>query len=507
MAKLYFFAIGGTGARILRALTHLMASGLTLGDFTLVPVVIDADQNNGDTRRALNALNLYRRIREGYASEVPQGGDFFATEVMRPGEALGTHGGSVHELSEFRLALQEVHTQSFKDYIRLSAMSPESQAMARLLFSEADLGSDMEVGFEGRPHMGTVVLNQLPQSAYYRNFAQNFGANDRIFIAGSIFGGTGAAGLPILVKNIREANLNGSVAANLRNAPIGALVALPYYGLQDAKTGLGIDGHKFRTMAKAALSYYEKNLIKNGSINSLYTIGDDPHAQYPNEKGGDKQTNPAHFVELASALALADFATSNSSELITQNGRALTPKVLEFGTQDVPDGHRIVFDNLARRTRQQIERGLVKYILFENYLKRYFPEKGEKITSKGDPVHFDDRFRQIAWYQDLESFNQDFSAFIGELAMNKDAFHPFAIEGIQNGYSESEEDILSMVFDRKFKKPFLGDSGPTQITNMARDAALQTKTVNTGPLRFLKVFNVGLDSILKKHQQQILPSA
>ncbi|MEJ1928874.1 hypothetical protein WDZ92_01190 [Nostoc sp. NIES-2111] len=498
MARLYFFAIGGTGARVLRALTHLLATGLDMGNFELVPVMIDADQQNGDTRRALTALNLYRRLREGYASDVPGKGDFFATPVIRPGEALGAQGAAVHMLTDFNLSLQDVADRTFKDYIRLSALSPESQAMARLLFSETDLSSHMVVGFEGRPHMGTVVLNQLPQSTYYRNFAQSFAEGDRIFIAGSIFGGTGAAGLPVLVKNIREATLDGNQAANLRNAPIGALVALPYYGLQDAETGKGIDGHKFRTMAKAALSYYEKNLIKNGTINRLYTIGDDPHAQYPNEKGGDKQTNPAHLVEIAAALAVADFATASSGDMITNNGRAQSPSVLEFGTKNPPTGHRVLFDDLAQATRQKVERGLTKYLLFEHYIRRYFADRAEKLGTKGDPVQFDERFRQLAWFQDLEKYNQDFAIFLGELARNKDAFHPFAIQGVDGGYQPTEEDIMSLVYGRKHRPGLFGKSGPTLITDEAYKAAKANKSTaaEKAPLRFLQIFNKALEAVL-----------
>ena len=509
MAKLYFFAIGGTGARVLRALTHLLASGLDMGGFTLVPVVVDADQSNGDTIRALDALNLYRRLREGYANEVPSVGDFFATEVMRPGEALTEQKTAIDGLTDFRLTIQNSHDRKFKDYISHSTLSTESQAMARLLFSEADLASEMVIGFEGRPHMGTIVLNQLPESPYYRNFASVFGTDDRIFIAGSIFGGTGAAGLPMLVKNIRNAMQSGTQLANMKNAKIGALVALPYYGLKDAETGKGIDGNKFRTMAKAALSYYEKNLINNRSINSLYTIGDEPHAIYENSKGGSAQTNPAHFVELASAMAISHFAKTEARDLETRDGRATSCNVLEFGTKNVPSGGRIVFDDLANTTRTRIEKCLVKYLIFENYIKRYFAEKGKDMTSMQDSIHFDKQFQQTAWYQDLLKYNTDFAKFIGELASNKDAFHPFAISKEANGYSHNEDEILSLVFGRPYiKTRLIGKSGPIKITDRVRDATNIHKglSADKAPLRFLSAFNKGLEKVLKEQQSQLLPT-
>ena len=62
MSKLYVFGIGGTGASVLRSLTHLMAAGVTCRD-TIVPVLIDPDINNGDLTRTISLLQRYVVIR------------------------------------------------------------------------------------------------------------------------------------------------------------------------------------------------------------------------------------------------------------------------------------------------------------------------------------------------------------------------------------------------------------------------------------------------------------
>ena len=48
--KLYIFGIGGTGSRVIKALTMLFAAGCKLGnDFdTVVQIIIDPDTGNGD---------------------------------------------------------------------------------------------------------------------------------------------------------------------------------------------------------------------------------------------------------------------------------------------------------------------------------------------------------------------------------------------------------------------------------------------------------------------------
>lgn len=43
-------------------------------------------------------------------------------------------------------------------------MSLENQAIMRMLFSNANLASDMNVGFKGNPNIGSIVLNQFTDS-------------------------------------------------------------------------------------------------------------------------------------------------------------------------------------------------------------------------------------------------------------------------------------------------------------------------------------------------------
>ena len=50
MSKLYVFAIGGSGSRVLRSLTMLMASGVGTSN-EIVPIIIDPDTPNGDRVR------------------------------------------------------------------------------------------------------------------------------------------------------------------------------------------------------------------------------------------------------------------------------------------------------------------------------------------------------------------------------------------------------------------------------------------------------------------------
>ena len=63
--KLYIFGIGGTGSRVIKALSMLFASGAKLdnGFDTVVPIIIDPDVSNGDLNRTKDILKLYQEIR------------------------------------------------------------------------------------------------------------------------------------------------------------------------------------------------------------------------------------------------------------------------------------------------------------------------------------------------------------------------------------------------------------------------------------------------------------
>src|SRR5690606_38280176 len=123
-------------------------------------------------------------------------------------------------------------------------------------------------------------------------------------------GGTGASGFPLLLKNLREAAPPLDNHNYLKNAEIGAISVLPYFGVKP-ETESEIEQSTFIAKTRAALRYYEKGV--NNSVNSMYYIGEEPKAGYENNEGGQDQRNDAHFIELASALAVLDFANANPS--------------------------------------------------------------------------------------------------------------------------------------------------------------------------------------------------
>lgn len=178
MAKIYLFCIGGTGSRVLRSLTMMMAAGVQLGANELVPVIIDPDTSNADLTRTVSLLNKYAAIRSKLQFSNDNESRFFRTEIRQI-------------LPNYTLRINDTDDKTFQQFIGYPSMSKANKALTKMLFSDKNLQSSMEVGFKGNPNIGSVVLNQIAHSTDFETFATNFSQGDKIFIISSIFGGTG----------------------------------------------------------------------------------------------------------------------------------------------------------------------------------------------------------------------------------------------------------------------------------------------------------------------------
>ena len=496
--KLFVFAIGGTGSRVLRSLTFLLASGAHLGGFDLVPIVIDPDDQNGDMNRNLDCLKLYRKIKADVAGYEPRKGDFFETNILAPDQ---TKDGLTGGFTDFRFNLQDVNNRKFSKYIGLDSMSEANKALTQLLFSDQDLASDMNVGFKGRPHMGAVVLNQIQDSEYFRNFAQSIDRQDRIFVISSIFGGTGAAGFPLLVKNIREATDGRVVYDKLQTVAIGALSVKPYFKLKDGNDK-EISSHAFMMKAKAALHYYSKNLINNGSVNILYSIGDDGGEPYPNEVGGAAQKNRGHFVELAGALAVIDFANLPGSEasLLTSSGKSGKPEVREFGTKEL-NGKGITLQTLTDKSKVKFTKNLVGYFLFNLFQDHHLTDSFRRTYAKTNQHRIDSAFIKTGFYQDFSKFNQNFKEWLGELKTNDVSFAPFSITWDNQTFSYVRKGLKNIAGKEEARLGSLDNLKGFEVVilDFLADAHKNHKQLGNQNHYFLEVFNHAFNRLTSKY--------
>lgn len=430
-SRLFIFAIGGTGSRVVKALTMLLAAGVDIKARQVIPIIIDPDSTNGDMKRTIEILKLYNRIRKKLTIKEGKS-KFFQTEIGTL-RSLSEDGDGASSLSEvYRYSIDGSKEGRFREFIDYSSLDEANRAFVDLLYSSGNLNLRLDEGFKGHPNIGAVVLNQYKDSHEFRNFAAEFSQNDRIFIVSSIFGGTGAAGFPLMLKNFR--NAKSEIATNsefLRNARIGALTVLPYFSVAPQKGGM-IDTDTFNSKAKAALSYYKRNIIDNRSLNALYYIGDDISQSYDYAEGQESQKNKAHLVEMIGALAIINFMNTANGDLETRNGKAVAPLYKEFGLRDVADP--LFFKHLPLSTTRRLFSPLTQYAYFCLYMRQQFDRSLNKQpwSNRGN-VKIDREFKQNSpFFDNVNRFNRHYWDWLKEMAGNKRGFMPFNLNAQEN---------------------------------------------------------------------------
>ncbi len=321
--KLFLFAIGGTGARVVRSLTMMLAAGVKGLDSSteIVPIIIDYDLSNGDKERAIKALEQYASIHSALYPDAVKGtkydDHFFMTNIIPLSHAGVANTQDLRKDFEFNFG-PTGSSIKFAKYLQKNAMqtNPSIQLTDQLLDAlydnsssnnkDAELELDMSKGFKGNPNIGSVVFHSLREMPEFKAFENVFDStNDRVFIVSSIFGGTGASGFPEIVNAIRSSN-----NAKVCNAIIGSAVVLPYFGLQPnnnpGNTG-AIDANSFNAKTRAALGYYASPGGLNSLVNGIYYIGDENHDAYAYSEGESSQQNDAHVVEFVAATSIIDF--------------------------------------------------------------------------------------------------------------------------------------------------------------------------------------------------------
>lgn len=424
--RLFLFCIGGTGARVMRSLVTLLASGVKVNMQKIVPIIIDVDSKNEDTARAIKSLDLYKLIRERvYASKNVPGDGFFLTDFSPLG-AEAVEGSNLSNIkTAFQLEFGNI-TKTFYNYLEVARMNDNSQNLLRLLFDDSpendrntELNLNLTVGFKGNPNIGSIIFNELTTTEEYKYFARAFTPNDRIFIVSSIFGGTGSSGFPQLVKNLRRNT--GNMNDALKTAKIGASVVMPYFTVEDSPNS-AVDARNFMSKTKAALSYYEKELRGTDRLDAMYYLYDEPGNPYANNEGGAAQKNDAHLVEMLAAMSIVKFANQAQFENQTEYhdyGMKTKDAVTNF-THIFEDANRDVFITRPLTTMMYFAKLYNSVLPFSIFQKEKDFAKYLELKHKWNDARF--------IYKDIGIFlNEHFTAYMREVARNS-KFEPLNID-------------------------------------------------------------------------------
>ncbi|MGK7893572.1 MAG: hypothetical protein AB4372_08095 [Xenococcus sp. (in: cyanobacteria)] len=309
--SLYAIGIGGTGAKCLEAIAQIAAVGL-LEDSPVKFLFVDADETNGNLERAKTSLSTYRRCHQLIKGE-EKDCDWLQTPISSFNPDLWSPFGNTSTNKDLG---------SFFSYNNLR-QNPEGLGnLFDVLYTKEEREASLDVGFRGRPAIGSAIMSHVdldnlaeePWASFTQDISADVGSGNppRIFLCGSIFGGTGAAGLPTLGRLI----YNKLDKENIKGAKISCLFVLPYFrfpqptGKDAANEQVFAKAEQFLLNTEAALRYY---VNQNQYFHTVYLLGNQNLSNYKFSIGKNTQRNEPHFIELYSALAARHFLLDTPS--------------------------------------------------------------------------------------------------------------------------------------------------------------------------------------------------
>ena len=295
----YAIGIGGTGAKCLESLIHLAAVGMMPNGNDLYMLFVDPDNANGSLDRTMTTLNHYKIFNDNDQLAQPcllqTKIDSAANPIFSPFDKQDDN---------------KPRLSGFFNYPGLKLANNNAADLFEILYSEKERTTELDKGFRGHPSIGASVMAQTvlgkdePWNTFRLKVAKDTDA--KIFLAGSIFGGTGASGLPTIAKLIKNELKEKPI-----NAQIGGALVLPYFTFTDTGDNeLKAKAEHFLMNTQAALKYYHlwnKDLV----YNAIYLLGDASQIEVENSLGGKTQRNAQHFIELYAALAAIHFFGNN----------------------------------------------------------------------------------------------------------------------------------------------------------------------------------------------------
>lgn len=314
--------IGGTGAKGGESFVYLMAAGLTKEPCKIF--VVDKDMDCGNTQQEITTIKSYQEMYETCGGNDT---DFVKAELKM--ERLDFNQSLRELMRQYNIAQTDdvlKQSDSLRGITQPTKGTSNEEAL-NLLYSKKSQSEKLGEGFYGQPFLGAAVFQAVETTDSYQNnnlyreiqrILGQQGSNDtiKIFLIGSIFGGTGAALFPNIAKSIREKFCN--TPEKQKQVQISGALMLPYFSLPGSSDGVDrkVKEEEFQTKAATALNEYSKNdqlLRKNLEdtkyiFDSLYFMG----LSYgiTSERyslGGVGQIHKLYIMDLYSSLAACDF--------------------------------------------------------------------------------------------------------------------------------------------------------------------------------------------------------
>lgn len=335
MAKQYFvLGIGGTGMRCIESLIHLCAMGM-FDNTDIYLLALDTDKNNGNFSRLKEVKEAYVNSKGlDKTSRVTLSDTFFSANIK------------YYEFSpnyEKNSTFKEVFNYGDTQYNHR-----EETDLADLVLSGNVEDFNLRHGYRAQTHLGSMMMYhsiieaaRSQENSELKKFLQELikasqNGTPKVFILGSVFGGTGASSIPIIPQAIsKAAEIMSNGAANvLKSTYFGSTLLTAYFSFK-APSGSELDNQKiiatsdkFALNSQVAMMFYDDDATVKSTYQKFYMLGTESLGWDPMQResdkiattitGGEQQKNDSHYIELLAACAALDFYGEDES-ILSQN--------------------------------------------------------------------------------------------------------------------------------------------------------------------------------------------
>ena len=335
--KYFLIGIGGTGMRCLEAVTHMSAMGM-FDSKEINILTLDTDFTNGNKQRTETLIDTYNNIKS--TDESPNGkannNSFFSAKL---------------NMFKFVTDYNSANKKRFTDITNIKSETDElsdNKLLADLFLGEDVQEFDLSHGYRAQTHMGSYLMyhaflevakklkkgDNIDESEKefetFLNLLYDAKSDAKIFVLGSIFGGTGASSIPVIPQALNDAlKIYGDGKMELDpGAKFGATLLTEYFKFKkpadsqkaNRDNAVIADSSFFTLNSQAALQFYQDDPTVQKTYKKMYHIGwpidseDFSKGKTDNETitGGEAQKNACHITELLCGCAAWDFFNSDS---------------------------------------------------------------------------------------------------------------------------------------------------------------------------------------------------
>lgn len=330
MSNYVLVAVGGSGARVAQSVVAMVAAGMlnelqtlhklkTSGDAAdeLVVKLVDLDVKHADGKELKDMIDAYNAA-VGFLSE--PGGQVWNTRGWKMTKIRLESDADFAFQTGLGNAIKK--TETIEDLVSGIGQGNNPRLLLDALYGSDDRFMPLLQGCKARPRIGSLLWKNLydqDPNGFWSGIQQlgkmpNIRA--RFMFTGSVFGGTGASGVPTLASELRKSLVSGMHSNDLK---IGLTLMMPYFRLTCPATA-PVQANVFPFESKMSMGYYVEPAVLQG-IDCVQVVGDEPQAmqkydeeqnkwfqlEYTDDDDPKPQNNPSLPAELVAAIGICEF--------------------------------------------------------------------------------------------------------------------------------------------------------------------------------------------------------